>query len=74
MKVLLSIFDPLSEGSFLDDFFDLMNVLSELTDAMLMSRPLLGPSTVQMSIPDCLLSVGAAWLSEKLCHFLAGLV
>jgi hypothetical protein len=74
LKVLLSIFDPLSEGSFLDDFLDLMNVLSELTDAMLMSRTLLGPSPVQMSIPDCLLSVGATWLSEKLRHFLTGLV
>ena len=64
MKVLLSIFDPLSEGSFLDDFLDLMNVLSELTDAMLMSPTLLGPSSVQVSIPDCLLSVGATLLSE----------
>ena len=64
LKVLLSIFDPLCEGSFLDDFLDLMNVLSELTDAMLMSPTLLGPSSVQVSIPDCLLSVGATLLSE----------
>ena len=64
MKPLLSIFDPLSEGSFLDDLLDLMNILSELTDAMLMSRPLFGPSPVQVSIPDCLFSFTATWLSE----------
>ena len=57
MKCLLSVIDPLCELSFLNDFLDFMNILSELTDAVLVSRPFLGASPMQVSIPYWLLGV-----------------